>query len=129
MKTLENWLDEAKQMSGSDYKTAQAMNVTRQAISHARKKNAISNETARKLAEFLNTNPINIIASVEVDKRPESENKWAKWVACVAMMSVLVFSESGLISKTYAESTISPYIHYTQLTVCYSRLLRLPGWG
>ena len=118
MKTLENWLDEAKVKSGSDYMTAKNMNVTRQAISHARKKNALSNETARKLAEFLDTSPLNIIASVEVDKKPESEKNWSKWVAGIVIASVLGMGNNSYISSTYADSTTQPFIHYTQLVLC-----------
>ena len=120
MKKLKNWLDEAKEKSGSDYMTAKHINVTRQAISHARKKNAISNETARRLAEYLQTNPMNVIASIEAEKDPKSEKLWAKWVAAAVIVSVLGLSNNGYISKGYAESAIDPSIHYAQLVLCWS---------
>ena len=118
MKNLANWLDDAKAKSGSDYKTASELKITRQAISKARNKHSMSNNTARKLAEYLNVNPMLIIAAVEIEKHPEEKAGWTKWVAAMVILSVLGLSNNGYVSKGYAESAIDPFIHYTQLLLC-----------
>ena len=115
MKTLNEWLNDAKEKSGSDYKTAKELNVTRQAICISRKKHKMSNETASKLAEYLDINVINIIASIESEKDPKTEKRWAKWIAAMVIMSVLGMSNNSYISKSYAEVDIEPSIHYAQL--------------
>ena len=106
MKNLIEHLDIAKQITGSDYKTAQTINKSRQYISMARKGKGFSNECCRKLAEITGENALEIIAAVEVQAHPERKNVWAKWVAAMVIMSVLGMSNNGYISKSYAESAI-----------------------
>ena len=120
MKTLIELLDEAKTVSGSDYKTAEKLSVRRQYLSDARRGKGFSVEKCRELAELIKTNPIEVIAAAEVAKHPERKNAWAKWVAAMVIMSMLGMSNNGYISKGYADTAINPFIHYTQLPACKS---------
>jgi hypothetical protein len=53
MKNIENYLDDLKGMTGSDYQSAIALKVDRSVISKMRSRSAISDENAVKLAELI----------------------------------------------------------------------------
>jgi hypothetical protein len=53
MKNIENYLDDLKEMTGSDYQSAIALKVDRSVISKMRSRSAISDENAVKLAELI----------------------------------------------------------------------------
>ncbi len=112
MKTLNNWLDDAKAKSGSDYATAKAMNVTRQALSKIRIQGSMNNNTARKLAEYLEVNPIEIIASMEAERHPEEAINWQKWVAACLIIGILGASENAINTGFSGEILNSPVIDY-----------------
>ena len=114
MRTLIELLDEAKKISGSDYKTAEKLGVRRQYLSDARKGKGFSVEKCRELAEIIQKSPLEIIAAAEVAKHPEREKSWSKWVAGIAITSVLILGNTTHTSKSYADSIIQPFIHYTQ---------------
>lgn len=89
MKTLSQYLDDAKTITGSDPKTAAAIGVSKQYVSDARRGRGFSNDCALALAELLGVNPVQIIAAVEAEKHPEKAENWARWVAgflCVVMV-------------------------------------------
>lgn len=114
MKKLVEWIDEAKAKSGSDYATAKQIDVTRQAISIARSRGQITNETARKLAEYLEVNPLEIIASIEAERHPESARAWQKWVAAAAIMAAILIGGFSYNSDTYAQLLENNNMHYAQ---------------
>lgn len=93
MKTIVDYLDEAKEKTGSDYKTAQVLDVTRQYVSKMRAGKGVSNEAAVKLAGILSIDPMEIIAAAEANKHPEKADFWGKWVAAAVILSVAAFSE------------------------------------
>lgn len=111
MKTITQWLDLAKEKSGSDYATAKEIGITRQALSKVRNQRTMHNNTALKLAEFLGVNPLEIIASMESERHPEVERNWQKWVAASLIIGMANFAENPLISSANAEilSTNSLY--------------------
>jgi hypothetical protein len=53
MREIADYIDEAKAKTGSDYATAQALKVERCVISAIRKRGAISDENAVKIAELI----------------------------------------------------------------------------
>lgn len=114
MKTMNEWLDTAREKSGSDYKTAKALKVTPQAISDARKRKSIHNNTARKLAEYLGVNPLEIIASIEAEKHPEEAKNWQKWVACFVILSLVYFAEMPVFAGDLQAFVFLQVIHYAK---------------
>lgn len=61
MKTIENYMDDLKELTGSDYKSAQAMGIDRSIVSNIRKRGAIADENAVKVAELLGIDPTEIL--------------------------------------------------------------------
>jgi hypothetical protein len=93
MKTLNEYLDMAKAITKSDYRTAKTIKVTPQAISNARKIGSMDTDNAVEIAKILDINPSDIIAACNVAKHPENEGIWAKWVATFCLTtSALSFS-------------------------------------
>lgn len=89
MKSLQQYLDDAKEITGSDPKTAEAIGVKKQYVSDARLGRGFSNRACRRLAVLLNVNPLGIIAAADAEKNPEEAAEWARWVAgflCVVMV-------------------------------------------
>jgi len=53
MKTLSEYIDKLKDVTGSDYATAKALGITKQSVSVIRKGGNIKDETAIKIADLL----------------------------------------------------------------------------
>lgn len=106
MKTLCEYLNDAKTVTGSDYATEKRIEITRQALNQARKTGRISAETAVKLAGILGVETMQIIAASEVQKAPEKAPFWAKFSAacCVGLgliLSLEVKTENAFKSGVY----------------------------
>lgn len=114
MKSTNEWLDVAKAKSGSDYKTAKAIGVTPQAINKARHARTMHNNTARKLAEYLGVNPLEIIASMEAERHPEEAGNWQKWVAACLVSGLLIISGNPVNEALSEEIIISNAIDYAK---------------
>lgn len=85
MKTLENYIDEFKERLKieSDYECANYLGVKRQQISAIRKGiNSIGREKCMRIAEVLKINPIEIIATLELqkEKNPQIKMIWSKMI-------------------------------------------------
>jgi len=61
MKSIESYIDDLKEKTGSDYKTAQIMGVEKSVISAIRRRGAISDDNAVKVAELLGIDPGEIL--------------------------------------------------------------------
>lgn len=79
-------MDQAKAITGSDYRTAQRLGITRAMASEIRSKGRIGNETARKLAELVGISPLDVIAAGEIAKHPERARDWKKWVKVASIL-------------------------------------------
>jgi len=77
---LNNHLDDAKAITGSDYETAKRLKVTKASISIARRRGSISVDLARRLAELIGKSPLEIIAATEIARHPERKKAWEKWI-------------------------------------------------
>lgn len=92
MKKISDYLNDAKRITGSDYKTAQQLEVTRSAVSKWRRHETIGNEHAAKLAALLGVHPGEIIGASECETHPENRIYWERWVASVAILAVGVMA-------------------------------------
>lgn len=117
MKKLSDYLDLAKELTGSDYKTAQAMGVTRAAISNSRKSGSMDIDNCVKLAKILDIHPEGIIAACDVARNPENEKFWLKWVAAAIIVSGPIMMNLSYESMAYGDFLNGQVIHYTLLTV------------
>lgn len=118
MKTINNYLDEAKKITGSDYKTAKALGVSRQALSTMRSREAISNEKAALLGMLIGTDPLTIIAAAEVMKHPDKREFWAKWIAATVIMSVAIMTNDAVNTGVFVAALIDHAIYYAHLALC-----------
>ncbi len=99
MKTVDQYLDKAKEITGSDYRTAQVLGMTRAAISNVRKSGKIGNDNAVKLAELIEENPFFIIAASDIKTHPKNEKTWQKWKAENERNTKLRRRQSALIDQ------------------------------
>jgi transcriptional regulator with XRE-family HTH domain len=76
MKTLENYLDDLKEKTGSDNKSAKELGIDRSAVSNIRRRNLISDETAIRLADALKIDRTEILIAAAI-ARSEGEVKKA----------------------------------------------------
>lgn len=83
---LNNYLDAARVITGSDYKTAKRLKVTTGMICAARKKGSMSPDLARRLAEIIEVSPLDIIAAAEIAKHPERAKAWERWIKVVCIL-------------------------------------------
>lgn len=118
MKTVDDYLNEAKDKVGSDYAVAKTLGVSRQAVSTWRKRGSLDNENAFKLAQLIGVNPLEVIAAGEASKNPEKANFWAKWGAVAAViLSLAVLDFSSENQYVRAETLVEHSIHYTNLKI------------
>ena len=82
MNTLKDLLDQAKAITGSDYKTAQSIGLSRQNVSHVRNgRQGLNDDNAFLLAELIDVNPSEVLAIVNANrtKNPEMKKRWEEW--------------------------------------------------
>lgn len=124
MKTLGEFLDRAKEITGSDYKTAQRLKMTRSGISHARKSGSMDSGNAVELAKILDINPVEVLAACDIAKKPENREFWGRWVAAgtaaAAILTALIFRESAEYSMAYMVFLVAHTIDYAQLCLMRS---------
>lgn len=116
MKSIENYLDDCKEKTGSDYKTAQAMGLDRSVITNMRKRGAIADENAVKVAELLGIDPGEVLLAAAMARSQgavrsawESVSKRAGIAASIALAVMLI-----LPAGNEAQSTVNN-IHYAKL--------------
>jgi hypothetical protein len=112
MKKVSEYLDMAKALTSSDYRTAKVLNITRSAVSHMRKTNTISDENAENLAQLINVNPAEIIAASRIQIRPESKDIWLKWIAASVILSLGIIGFSASNTGAYVSPKSDANIHY-----------------
>ena len=119
MRTISNWIDEAKTVTGSDYATAKRLGTSRQNVSHYRAGRQLpSVKVCERLAEILNINPLEIIASCEIQKDPNEARRWQKWLGAAAILSCVVMSDSLLESVGYDDTLNVAGIYIMRSAVC-----------
>ena len=72
MKTINTYLDDLKEKTGSDYKTAKLINVNKATISIIRKRGLMSDETAVKVADALEIDRAEVIIAAELARASEA---------------------------------------------------------
>lgn len=98
--------------------TAKKLGVSRQYVSNIRAGRQVpSVKICERLAEIVGVNPLEIIASCEVEKDPAERVRWEKWLGAAAILACAVFVNSPLESMAYEYLAIDEIIHYAQLAV------------
>lgn len=111
MKTLSEYLDEAAKVTGSDYKTAQRLEMTRSAISKCRKDGVMKTANIVALAEIIGEDPGRIIAVCDIAKHPEHRAIWQKWGAVAAV--ILSVGAANIVVENQAVAGVSEGTNYT----------------
>lgn len=109
MKTPTDYLDDLKAKTGSDYASAKLLETRQTTISSIRKRNAISEETAVKLAELLEIEADEILIAAAI-ARSEGAVKaaWMKHaqragIAAAITLAAVNISGIDLIADSNAE--------------------------
>lgn len=93
MKALTSYLDELKEKTGSDNKTAIALGVERSTIANIRRRNLMSDETAIKIAHLLEIDESEVLIAAAVARsQGEVKKAWEKISKWTATLSVLLFA-------------------------------------
>jgi len=118
MKTINEYLDDLKAKTGSDYKSAQAMGVDRSVITNMRKRSAMADENAIKVAELLEIDPseILIVATLaRCDGRvKEAWLTLSKRAGIAASIAVAMMMTSGFSTDAEASVKTVENIHYAK---------------
>jgi len=117
MKNIEKYLDELKEITGSDYQTAKKMGVGKSVISQIRTRKAVSDENAVKMAELLGIDPAEVLIAAAMARSEgavkaawESVGKRAGIAASLIMAAML--SNSQIDGITGIETVDN--IHYAK---------------
>ncbi|MEM8493530.1 MAG: helix-turn-helix transcriptional regulator [Pseudomonadota bacterium] len=126
MKTVPEYLDMAKAITGSDYMTAKRLGVTRAAVSRWRSEGTIKTENAPKLAELIEVDPRDIVAASDSKLHPENKRLWAKWVAAIAIFALGEIAFEPSIVASASASTLDSNMYYAHKTNgCVCHVVRL----
>jgi plasmid maintenance system antidote protein VapI len=77
MKTIDDYFNDLKEKNGSDYATAKALDISKEAVSKIRKRGQMSDETAVKIADQLGIDRSEVLIAAAI-ARSEGEVK-AAW--------------------------------------------------
>lgn len=66
MKTLNNYLDDLKEVCGSDYRAAKRLGIAKTTLSTVRKRQSLNDELALKIAEILRVDPSEILLAAMI---------------------------------------------------------------
>jgi transcriptional regulator with XRE-family HTH domain len=117
MKSVENYLDDLKEKLGSDYQTAEKMGVGRSVISQIRKRGAVSDENAVKMAQLLGIDPGEILIAAAM-ARSEGDVKEAwKNVSKRAGIAASVML-AMMIGKAYPNPAETKNFNCQEYTLC-----------
>jgi hypothetical protein len=118
MKTITMYLDDLKEKTGSDYKTAKLLNTGTNTISMIRKRNQCADETAIKIADLLGIDQgeLLIAAAIARSSNEDVKHAWEKAskrmgiAAGIAMASALTLGNSSA-DMNLTESIQSPSMY------------------
>jgi hypothetical protein len=81
MKTINCYLDDLKEKTGSDQASAKMLGIDRSSISNARKRGQIGDETAIKIADLLGVEREEVLIAAAIARSKEGEVKetWVKF--------------------------------------------------
>jgi len=101
MKTIISYIDDLKEKYGSDYKNAQMLGISKEAVSQIRKRGTIGDETALKIAELLEIDPSEIlIAAAMARSTGEVKTAWEN-VGKKAGIAATIVLTTSLMSSFY----------------------------
>jgi hypothetical protein len=125
MKSVEKYMDALKEKLGSDYQTAQKMGVDRSVIANIRKRGAISDENAVKVAHLLGIDPGEVlIAAAMARSEGEVKEAWlslSKRAGIAASIALMTIAISGYPLESKASLTANFYCQ--KYTLCEAQTL------
>lgn len=102
MKTIVSYLDDLKELKGSDYRIAKLMKTGQSTISNIRSRNQCGDETAIKIADLLGIERTEVLIAAaiarsegEVKKSWETISKMSGIAASIALASALTLGNSS----------------------------------
>ncbi len=111
MKRIDEYLDELKEKTGSDYKSANLLKINRSAITMIRKRNKMSDETALKIAALLDLPEDELLLSATI-ARSEGDVKKAWQKISYERVGNLVVLTAITVGLTISEIINQAYIVY-----------------
>jgi hypothetical protein len=117
MKTVVEYLNDLKEKTGSDYRSAKLLNIQKTSVSMIRSRGKMSDETAIKMADLLGIDRKEVVISAtiarsegEVKKIWENISKMSGIAASVTLASALTLANSST-GEILAESIKTPIMH------------------
>lgn len=96
MKSIENYVDDLKEKTGSDYKSAKELMVDRSCISNIRKRGQVSDETAIKIADALGIDRSEVLLAATIARSDgEVKRAWEKISLRSGMAALFLFYVIG----------------------------------
>jgi len=108
MLTLVDYLDRAKEITGSDRQTGLKLGVSRAAISKARRTGSMEVDNCVLLAQILDCDPAEVLACCHIARHPEAKRYWAKWLAASVILSVGIIAQTPEIAEFSASFAFAP---------------------
>ncbi len=98
MKSLNDYLNEAKKITGSDRQTAIRLGCTAQNISHARRGEGLGDEYAVKIAQLLGVDERLVIYSAKCESKRENKEFWQEqWEKIAGAVACLMAAFGPLL--------------------------------
>jgi hypothetical protein len=96
MRDIVMYLNDLKEKFGSDYRTAKMMDVERTVISTIRKRNAVSDENAMKMADLLGIEREKVLIAAAIARsKGDVRAMWEKVSRMAGYLNVAFYAISG----------------------------------
>lgn len=128
MKTLNDYLNMAKEKTDKDEVTAKILGVTPAAISKARKRGTLSPENVVTLAQLINVNPAEIHMACDVARKPENKAIWAKWATSALFILGLFVVDINLGNQAVAAEVSTDSIYIMRYLLAFLALRWVWSW-
>lgn len=97
MKSIIDYMDDLKEKTGSDYRSAKILNIQKTTISNIRKRQLMSDETAIKLAEALGVDQAEVLIAAAIARSSGDVLKvWEKISEAVRVAASFLFLIQGV---------------------------------
>jgi len=117
MKTIKQYVDDLKEIYGSDYATAKELGIRKECVSIIRKNSRVSDETAVKMAKALGINADEILIAAAIERsKGDVKSAWEN-VSKKAGIKSNVFLLAGSVAPALI-NTIAAQIEGVKCILC-----------
>ncbi|MFI3136980.1 MAG: hypothetical protein QX197_09400 [Methylococcaceae bacterium] len=118
MKSVIEYLDDLKEITGSDYKSAKMLNIQKTSVSMIRSRGKMSDETAIKMAELLGINKDEVLMAATIARsHGEVKASWER-ISKLSGLAASILMTCILVGYNAKEADAGVIYNLTSYSLC-----------